>query len=166
MNAAKNGLARLSVKACENLVDGISKMNLNELQKNPELIDTLKKQLIEENNDLKQKIEQMKSEIKELSDKLPKNFYNENLPLKTPQVLSTNRLAGDALSKSQKDETETVSSVKDAVTKDQKQSKESNKKEAKAKGGNKQATKEPENDKIDSSRLNLLVGKVIEVSLI
>jgi len=160
----KNGLVRVSVKACESLVDGIVKMNLNELKEKPELVDTLKKQLKDENSSLKQEIEQTKGKLKELHDKLPKNVNTESLPLKTPQVLNTNRLAGDALLKSKGDETnETVVSSNQAAS-NVKQTKESNKKEPKAKGGNKQAAKEPENDKIDSSRLNLLVGKVVEVN--
>lgn len=162
MNVAKNGLARVvSVKACESLVDGIAKLNLNELKEKPDLVDTLKKQLIEENNELRQQIEQTRTQLKQLQAKLPKNVTTEEYPLKTPSVLNTNRISGDR--SSTKDENAAAESKDVVATKQPKE--QSNKKETKPKGGNKQAAKEPENDKIDSSRLNLLVGKVVEVSV-
>lgn len=181
MHLAKSGLVRVSLKACENLTDGIAKLNLNELKDQPELISSLKKQLIEENKHLKEEIEQFKSKIIEIQTKLPKTVYNEELPLKIPQVLSTNRLFGDALLRNTGEKTSKIdkneivqdanenSSIKETNTdkKENKSAKESKTKESKNKEGKSKtekqvATKEPEN--IDASRLNLLVGKVVEVN--
>ena len=179
MNAAKTGLARVGLKACDSLAESIAKMNLNELKEQPETVELLKKQLSEENNQLKQEIEQVRSKIVEIQNKLPKNVYNELRPLKSPQVLSTTRLHGDANLKNaggdedskidEKPANDASASNNEVPAKDQgnkapKAAKEPKNKEGKPKGGKQQAAaKEPENDKIDSSRLNMLIGKVIEV---
>lgn len=161
MNPVKPGLVRASLNACESLANKIAAMNLNDLASNPSLIESTKKQLVEENNQLKQEIEATKSKLEDLSSKLPKQDYNEQLPLKTPEVKSTTRLVGDALLKSnqQNDDAKAVNVDGKKEPKAPAKPKES----AKPKGG-KAAAKEPENDKIDSSRLNLLVGKVVEVN--
>lgn len=186
MNAAKAGLARVSLKACDSLAESIAKinlneMNLNELKEQPELVESMKKRLTEENSQLKQEIEQVRSKITAIQEKLPKNVYTEQYPLKAPEVLSTTRLHGDALlknhggdeaSKTEKSEKDadvaTPAAGKDPANrppKAAKEPKEPKNKEAKAKGGKQQtAAKEPENEKIDSSRLNLLIGKVVEVN--
>ena len=176
MNTAKTGLIRVSLKACESLVDGIAKMNLNELKDQPEVIKSLKSQLAEENNQLKQEIDEMKSKIDKIQDKFQKNVCSEDYPLRTPQTLSTTKLSGDALLKNHankneiKDANDSVAAATPAnkeeqqVAKDVKTgNKEGKNKEAKPKGAKQQQAKVPENDKIDSSRLRFLVGKVIEV---
>lgn len=163
MNAVKPGLVRVSLNACENLANNLAKsiaaMNLNDLANNPSLIESTKKQLLEQNNQLKQEIEVTKTKLDEICKKLPK-LDTGKLPLDTPEVLSTTRLVGDALLKSNQQ----TDNAKEATDAGKKETKAPKQKEAKPKGGNKQATKEPENDKIDSSRLNLLVGKVVEVN--
>lgn len=126
------------------------------------------KQLKRENEQLRQEVTQCSNKLIELDARRAELFpiSKESLPLPTPKVLKTSKVETAPVAAEESEATSTKQSIESKGKpkgKGQPGQTEAVPKPKKEKKAEMKATETPVNEKVDASRLKLLVGKIVDV---